>query len=212
MPTLQSLREAAADTWWTLTAWAGHPHEVARHGFASRRIYRLMLDWIGNLERLVRRIVYLAALTLDVPALAPVSARKSRTRLQPLIPGRPPGLRLLKKWRAPKRGSRRRRRHDDDPDHQWQPVRIGHLARRMEALRHAIYHTRPHALRLARLLARRAATGRTLPQVGFWLIPSHKLTSGQGQVDESMMAIAPMIDAELRKRGALIEDWDEEPG
>src|SRR5690349_5473752 len=101
MHTLNSLREAAADTWWRLTAWAGHPHEVARHGFASRRISRLMRDWIVHLERLVRRLVYLAALTMEVPPPAPARTGPRGPRTMPVIPARRPGLRFLRKGREP---------------------------------------------------------------------------------------------------------------
>lgn len=211
MATLETLREEAADTWWRLTMWAGHPSEVARRGFASFRVRKLMRDWIGNLEKLVRRIVYLAALMIELPAPKPAAARSASIRRPHAFPRRRTCLRFMCKLREPepRPSAWRSRSIDDSPT---RPVRIAHLARRMEALRKAIWHTRPHALRMARLLARRTAANKPFPQLVYWMIPSVRRTGGQHQVHDHMTALEPLIEAELAKRGALPELPPEEPG
>lgn len=126
MISLHTLRKAPADIWWRMTLWMGHPHEIARRGFASCRLSHVMRDWIGNREKLVRRLVYLAALELMAAASHALLSAAPASRaagMALVIPGRRPCLRILREGRAAKPGPYDRRMGDDDLDRRWQPVR-----------------------------------------------------------------------------------------
>lgn len=211
MPTLRSLRESAANFWWHVMTWMGNPADLARQGFASLHSYRLLREWIVTLETLVRRIVYLAALQIDAATLALSSTRNGGSRTAPVISARRPCLRIMRARYASSAPvfRFRRRRDDDDRDH-LHPMRIGRLARRFEALRHAIWHTRPHAERLARLLKRREAKGKALPQLKAWQLDSKRPTVSDVEVGPHIQAVERPI-ADLLSARALTGKH-EEPG
>ena len=153
--------------------------------------YRHCTDWLRSLETLVRRIVMIAALTLE---LKPVAAGSSHAwgepRFQRTLWHDPTtwkvSFRVLRQARERRDGERRpkkpRREHD-------LPSRG--LARRIEALRRVLSGGQACAMRLARALARMKKANRTLNaprelRLRPWSIRWDKRTSGRLAVRDSM--------------------------
>jgi len=189
-------RRIAADIWARACGFFGQPDEIARCGFASRRTYGIMRDWIGALEKLVRRIVFFAALALDPPVLANAAKSTRAKAATSALPRARRGFRFFNRPRKAHRSTRRRSRANN-AEH---PVRIGALGRRLEALRHVLRHTDAHARRLSVVLARLARDSKPLPVLHQWLVHSTRMTSGEFEINDSMIAIEPPIQALLDAR------------
>jgi hypothetical protein len=209
--TVHGLREAAAGVWSQACQLFGPPDELTRRGFVSGNTHRLMIDWVRSLELLVRRIIIIMALNLQ---LAPTSSRGASSHSLATRPFAP----AVTTFRVTRRASSGGRHadpatHDHPPPALDQPVRVQAMARRMEALRRAIWHSRRYAQRFARHLARIAAHNDAggelhLIHVRPWAIHSSRLTSGQFAVNESMITATELA---RRLTDAFSDRWIE-PG
>jgi hypothetical protein len=210
---VHGLREFAALVWSEIaTAW-GDPRDLMRTRRLTRDDYGRARDWIGALEQLVRRIILIMALTMQ---LSPARSRPSgwhRRRASTQTPHDATSWKLSFST-LPRDAPLPRRRIRTRPRHRpW--LRTRPLARRLEALLRAIQHTRPHALRLARMLARIATRNDRANETRFlamrdWDFHLAAGPSGRRAVQDGMVLAAPLSARELARWNAT---WiDLEPG
>lgn len=190
-------RNIAAGVWLTAIGFFGRPAEIFRRGHVSRSSFRIMRGWIRSLEKLVRRIIFFAALSLNLPEPAEAATHlRSTSNASAIPPGRRVSLRIFHRSLGHRhaRGWRERGEPND------LPVRAAPLARRLEALRHALKFTDLHARNLARVLARRLRDGKPLPVLNRWLVAPSRMTGGEYEIDAPMTAIEPLIQTLLDAR------------
>jgi hypothetical protein len=190
---------------WTMASNAfGRPGELLRRGFVSRRHHRALADWVLHLENLVRRIVLVLALdVLEKTWPQPAAIRQACPKPVTTHAQRPRSFQVLAGLTIRTRSARKR--HAPDPrSPDAIPVRAAGLARRLEALRHAIYHTDEHARRIARFIERRLMkpSGPT-PKVSLrrWRAPSWRQTLASKTVAELILKIEPLLPGFLEEPG-----------
>jgi hypothetical protein len=181
----------------------GEPAEIAGRGTIGPINRRLMRDWLAGLERLVRRLLLLAALGL---ALAPVRAVAGRmhARLSRLFPPDNPAAwpACLRLFRAPRHAGRSAATHIRADN--TRPVDARPFALRLEALRRILASPDRRIRLVARTLARIRArsTGANSPHIAIrpWLIPAARRTDAQDAIHDAMLTVEPLIEAELARR------------
>lgn len=173
---IRELRTLARSAWTALTMLFGRPDALIRAGFISLPHHRQLAGWVRNLEHLVRRILMALALRLFVPDPKP-SARSAKTGHPPRF-SRPPALKVL----APDVPARRKVKGSYVRKHVRcaadTPVRSAALARRFEALRHALANIDSTAMRLARTIRNRVRQPlpRGLVRLKPWRVPKWRET------------------------------------
>lgn len=210
------IREFAAMVWREITQVFGPSILFVRMITAPRRLYRQTLDWLRNLELLVRRLITITALSLTLPPVKP--AKRS--------PGTAPDFRRIsghwsdvESWnvsfrilppapRAPRPSTaglpRKPARHF---------VSTYSIARRIEALRRVLsYHT-AYARRFARSLERcRARTPRSNDKVLLGVKPwkFHPYMSSKGQ--HAVRHIMPLTVGLCQRALARWQGLEPRPG
>jgi hypothetical protein len=184
----------------------GQPAEIAAKLHIGPLQRRLMREWLRNLERLVRRLLLVAALSLDLAA-ARVRPGGASARVQPIVtPDNAAGwiasLRLFGRGRGAgpsglKPGARRATAGEDK-----RPIDAWPFALRLEALRRILdapeQRIRLAASKLARLRA--ANAGAASPrafQLKPWLIPRARRTPAEDAIYPAMTFIEPLAEDAL---------------
>lgn len=188
---LPELWGLAARVWNEICALWGDSASLMRRRRLSGFEYRHCTDWLRSLETLVRRIVVIAALTLELkPVAAGPSHAWGEPRFQRTLWHDPttwkvsfPVLRQARERRDGERRPKKPRREHDLPSRG--------LARRIEALRRVLSGGQACAMRLARALARMKKANRTLNaprelRLKPWSIRWDKRTSGRLAVRDGM--------------------------
>lgn len=199
------LREFAAQVWSEIATEWGDPRDLMRTRWLIRRHYEMARDWIAALEHLVRRIIMIAALTMQLAPARPRASGWHRQRASTQTPHDATSWKLSFSA-LPRDTPPSCRRHRAPPRHRpW--LRTRPLARRLEALLRAIQHTRPRALRLARTFARIAARNeranetRVIAMRDWDLFPGSGPT-GRRAVLDGMVIAAPLSVRELARWNA----------
>jgi hypothetical protein len=155
-----ALREEAAGMWEEMQWCIGTSLQMVRHVQMPKAFVRLALDWVRHIEMIVRRMIWILALSLKLEPARP------RARAAPAMAGfrrRSGHWADVTAWNVtfsmasvkPQRPSRAGARRPPSPVRHFAPTRG--LGRRIEALRRALSYHDVHARRFARVLARRAA-------------------------------------------------------
>lgn len=183
------------------------PASLLQQGYVSGLTYRRCCDWVRNLEGLVRRIVIVAALSLQ---LAP---------LKPTPPGEPPrpwGEPRFRRalWHDPstwkvsfkmfpvRRGVRKRYARQRKPRREHGLPTAG-LARRIEALCRVLLWKETYVARFARFMARVKAKNRVTNgdprefHLAAWDFHWDRRTSGKYAVNEGMHPAQPLAERAL---------------
>ena len=219
---LPGLWAYAGMVWEQLTDLFGAPLDLIAQEYISKQKHRRLGDWLRNVEGLVRRILLLAALTLQ---LAPVKAAAPRTwgigRFHRTWWDDPltwkVSFRVLRSRPEPRPAPvKPRKKKDPDDESTWRsPARWTRpMAKRIEALRRAIRYRDDHIRRLARRLARIKAANKTANEprtLGTRLFDFHpdRRTPGKHAVARGTYVVAPLLELAVAR-------WNEpgwnEPG
>jgi hypothetical protein len=184
---------------------------IAYHGIVGSiagdaiwpREHKLLGDWVRNAELMLRRIILIAALTLEpapLKPLKPAPARKTgaraKTQRTGVVLDNPEtwqtSFRLFPSRRDPTQ-PRSRRRRTGTPR---RPTARGY-ALRVEAMRRVIARREVYALRTARRLQRIALANRTANSprelnVATWTFHPSERTHGKHLVEETMRLVQPL--------------------
>jgi len=211
---LPGLWSYAVMIWYELTGdLVGHSSaELMRRQYISGNSHRIIGDWLRNLEKLVRRILLIAALALDLKPAKPAPRRPwgapgFRTEIWSDPTSWRVSFHMLERGRSARRAriGKRRRRDPEDPADWRSPARPAwRFARRIEALRRVLSFQQDAARRLARQLARirarnaAANTPRRL-KLAVWDFTPERRTTGKHAIAEPMSFADPLSREEVWK-------------
>jgi hypothetical protein len=213
---LPGLWDYAAMVWDQMCGVFGSSLELIDAEYISKDSHRLLRDWLCNLEKLVRHIVFVAAIAMKLAPAKPAAGPWGPGRFQrtwwddPLTWKVSFRMLALKRKARPKpvRAGQAAGADDDTPFRS--PARLAKpLALRIEAVRRVLADHPAHVARFARQLARIKAGNAAANQprklfLPRWSFAPERRTSGIHAVARGMMIAQPLAENWLWK-------W-EEPG
>lgn len=194
------LRRFAAMMWGEICGLFGASKHLVERVRAPRDFMRPALDWVRNLEMMMKRVIIILAL-----ALKPAPARKSSPRERKMRRSRSHWAQsdiwnvVFRMMPALPRQRACTARIAAPPN----PLtRTYGLARRIEALRRVISYSESYPLRFARTLARHqarnaSANDKVLLTLKPWDIHPWRSSKGMFAVREGMKLAAPLAEREL---------------
>ena len=214
---IPEIRDFAAMVWREITEVFGPSIHFVRMITAPRRFYRQTLDWLRNLELLVRRFIAITALAMTWPPVKPTK-RSPSTRL-PEFRRRSGHWADVQSWNVSFRIMPRlpRKPRPSTAGLPRKPlthfVRVYNIARRIEALRRVLSYHKVYARRFARSLElRRARTPRSNEKVLLgvkpWKFHPYMATKGQHAVRDIMPLVVGLCQRALNRWQGL----DPRPG
>jgi len=214
---LPGLWDYARMVWEQMCGVFGDSLDLIDAEYISKDRHRLLRDWVRNLEKLVRHIVFVAAIALKLAPAKAATGPRGMGRFHQTFWDDPLTWKVSFRMLALKRKARQRpvragqAAADADGETPFRsPARLAKpLALRIEAVRRVLADAPAHVARFARQLARIKAGNASANQprklsLPYWSFAPERRTSGIHAVARGMMIAQPLAENWLWK-------W-EEPG